>query len=176
MIFINGIQRSGTNFAASLIENCEQYCWPYWKHDFKIQSVDPECDKVICVIKNPYTWVESICFRDCVDIVNWFPSHHLAKGDDVLGPFNINITRLISVYKLFYISWMNYNKTELFHYEDLLNNKNIHLKVDQGHNWDPKRAKSYLKYEAPLVPQEAKNIITETLGKEFFQRIGYPMK
>ena len=176
MIFVNGIQRSGTNFAKSLYANAKDYCYPYCKHHFKYESIDPDCEKVYCIIKNPYTWVESICFRDCVDIIKYFPSYQLYDENDHLGRFKINLKNLCTVYKTFYASWLAYDKTELIHYESLLINNDIHKRVPQGHNWDPKRYRTYLRYEAPLVPQKAQNIITETLGQDFFNKIGYEPK
>lgn len=182
MIFINGLQRSGTNFAKMLFANSVDYTYPYWKHDFKLEGIDPQCDKVICIIKNPYTWVESICFRDCVDIVSFHGQHHLHHRFDwdntlhFIGNFNINLPRLCDVYKLFYTSWLNFKKTELVHYEGLINNNNIHIKISQGHNWDPSRADQYKKYEAPLISREYKDIINNKLGKEFFNLIKYEMQ
>ena len=177
MIFVNGLQRSGTNFAKSLYNNAKDYCHPYWKHNLKYESIDPDCEKVYCIIKNPYTWVESICFRDEADIVASFQFLcQLRDENDYLGPFKINLQKLCTVYKTFYTTWLAYDKTELIHYESLLIDNNIHKIVPQGHNWDPKRYRTYLRYEAPLVPQEAKNIITETLGQDFFKKIGYEPK
>jgi hypothetical protein len=176
MIFVNGIQRSGTNFVKKLYPGSIDYIKPYYKHDPKMEGIDPECDKVLCVVKNPYTWVESICFRNEVDIVKWFPSYILRDAEDYLGPFNINLPRLLTVYKCFYTSWLNYEKTKLVRYEDVLvKNRNV-SDVPMSDNWDPVKIRSYLKYEAPLLPDKAKSVITKNLGQEFFDRIGYPTK
>jgi hypothetical protein len=172
MIFINGIQRSGTNFAHTIYEGSEQYCHPYWKHDPKMEGIDPKCDRVICIIKHPITWVESICFRNQVDIVKWFPGRQLRNETDYLGPFKINLHQLINTYKLFYTSWLNYDKTELVHYEDLLVKHQID-KIPMSENWDPKRKAQYVKHKAPLVPQESKDYINKQLGDNFLNLIGY---
>ena len=72
-IFVNGIQRSGTNYVRQLLQantdhEVHERVSQYWKHD-AFNGTNPECDSIVCVIKNPYTWVESICFRNCVDII-----------------------------------------------------------------------------------------------------------
>lgn len=176
MIFLNGLQRTGTNFAETFYQDAITWCNPYWKHDPKLEGIEPEgADKVICIIKNPYTWVESICFRNQVDIVKWFPSRHLRDNKHYLGPFNINLQRLLEVYYIFYTTWLNYEKTELVHYEDLLLRKNVGL-VPMSHDWDPNRKKQYLKYEAPLIPQPAKDFISRYLKEDFFDKIRYPIK
>lgn len=174
MIFINGIQRSGTNFACKIHKNSSDYSFPYWKHDPKLEGIDPDCTKVFCIIKNPYTWVESICFRNPVDIVKWFPSQHLKDHKDHLGPHQINLKRLCITYKLFYASWLNYNKTKLIHYEQLLKTYRNIADVPYT-DWNPDRIDQYLNYKTTL-PHAAINIITETLGEDFFNRIGYPTK
>lgn len=174
MIFVNGLQRSGTNFAHQIYQGSVQWCMPYWKHDPKMEGIDPPCDKVVCIIKNPYTWVESICFRNQVDIVQWFPSYRLRDQNDFLGPFNINLIRLVRLYKCFYTSWLNYDKTELVHYEDLLLLNKID-RVPMSDDWDESRKAQYINGLAPLVPQKAKKIITDQLGQKFFDKIGYEM-
>ena len=179
MIFVNGLQRTGTNFATSLFDNCTNWCWPYWKHTIKYESIDPKCDKVYCIIKNPYSWIESICVRDCVDIIAMYGhTYKLQDQNNHFGKFQLNVQRLCWVYKLFYTSWLNYEKTELIKYEDLLikHKNSTNTLVPQSGKWDPKRIKPYLKYEAPLVPIPVKNIISKTLGKEFFDLIGYSIK
>ena len=178
MIFVNGLQRSGTNFAKLQFKNSVDYCWPYWKHDLKTQDVQPmDCSAVKCIIKNPYTWVESICFRNPVDIIQWFSGLHLYDQKDYLGPHKINLIKLISLYSFFYTSWMAYEKTKLIKYEDLLVLSSVKVDtVDYSTDWDPSRRKSYLKYETTLLNRNDINTINETLGKEFFKKINYPMK
>lgn len=182
MIFVNGIQRSGTNFVKSLFKDSTDFVYPYWKHHAKLEGINPNCDRVICIIKNPYTWVESICFRDCVDIISYYSSYYLIykmpedKSHEFIGEFNIHLPRLCQIYKLFYMSWLNYKKTELIHYEDLLTDDNIHIIVPQGHDWVPSRAEQYKKYEAPLITREYKDIINNVLGEEFFNLIKYQMQ
>lgn len=51
MIFINGIQRSGKNFAHKVYKDSKDWIFPYWKHDPKLQGIDPDCAKVFCIIK-----------------------------------------------------------------------------------------------------------------------------
>src|SRR6056300_732279 len=175
MILLNGLQRSGTNFATSIFSNVTDCVHPYHKHSIRDETIPVNCHKVFCIIKNPYTWVESICFRNQVDIKKYFPFYKLHNEKDYLGPHHINLKELCRLYQDFYMSWITLDKTKLIHYEDLLikyRRKNIPYNSD----WDTARTKTYLKYNAPLVTQEAKNVITNTLGKEFFNLIGYPIK
>lgn len=175
MIFINGLQRSGTNFAHNVYKDSVQYCYPYWKHDPKLEGIDPNSPKVFCIIKNPYTWIESICFRNPVDIVEWFPSHQLHDPKDHLGPHQINLKRLCTVYRLFYTSWLNYSKTKLIHYEDLLKKHQSITDVPYT-NWNPDRINSYLNYEIHHLNRTHLDTINNTLGIDFIKRIGYPVK
>jgi hypothetical protein len=176
MVFINGLQRSGTNFAYKICEEqATEYCPPYWKHDIKIDSVDPDASSVHCIIKNPYTWVESVCFRNPVNIVEHFSSFDLLDLTDHLGPYQINLNRLCLVYKLFYSSWLTYPKTKLIHYEQLLE-KNRSVRGVPWTDWDSNRVRSYLRYQTQHLNSNHISIINNNLGTDFIQKLGYQVK
>lgn len=182
--FICGLQRSGTNLLQALLPNAVSYAYPYWKHTIKYEGTDPDVDQVICVIKNPYTWAESILFRNPVDIHLMYYEHHLLESrewhkdnpDDFVGPYHIHLPRLCMIYYFFYTAWMAYNKTQLIHYESLLNDETVHMSVPENQNWDPVRAQDYATYQTHYLNHAQIQQITNSLGKEFFEKIGYPVK
>jgi hypothetical protein len=177
MIFINGIQRSGTNFACKIYgDKAIDSCYPYQKHDIKIDGVDPDASEVHCMIKNPYTWVESLCFRSQVDIVDHFPSFNLRDSTDHLGPNQINLHRLCLVYKLFYSSWLSYPKTKLIHYEQLLGKNRQIQEVPHSPDWTPDRARGYLRHQPQHLNSNHISIINNNLGTDFIQKLGYQVK
>jgi hypothetical protein len=133
-IFVNGLQRSGTNYTKQLLHlntNLDVHDWrnPYWKHDL-YNNIKPDCDEVICVIKNPYTWIESVCFRNCVDIKKMYSS--LYSDSNFIGNFNINLVELCQLYKNFYTNWINFG-VKLVHYENLLNIDYIKLFLNNNY-------------------------------------------
>jgi len=187
-IFVNGIQRTGTNYTRELLQintdyEVNEYQPPYWKHD-TFSGIIPECDLIYCVIKNPYTWIESICFRNCVDIIEKNP--HLYNNKDYLGPFKINLIEACKLYKTFYSSWIKYG-VKLIHYEDLLNesylkellNKEkviIPQKVNFSHNFKYDYIEYYKNYQLFHLNDNHINVINEILGNDFLEIIGYTKK
>lgn len=68
MIFVNGLQRSGTNFSKMLFKNNVDYAYPYWKHEnlvglkiliryskkpdtFDVRVTEQDCKKWAKIIK-----------------------------------------------------------------------------------------------------------------------------
>lgn len=176
-VFIVGIQRSGTNFARfNCFPGSVDVCDDYHKHCIKNEDVS--CEKVFCIVKNPYMWIESICFRNCVDIITYFPDYHLYDEKNYLGPFKINLVRLLHLYKDFYTSWINYEKTRIIQYEKLLveNSSKINHLVPESTNWNKRRIKNYLNYNTTLLSDDNIKTITNVLGHDFITKIGYPVK
>lgn len=197
MIYIAGLQRTGTNFASSVYANSIDIdpARGYHKHMMKIKGKDLEdCQSVICVIKNPYTWVESICYRSCANIftseVAAYKEYNLHDDIHGIGAYRehdakwgratqkINVKNLCTLYKDFYTSWLEYDKTQLVYYEELVksNRDKIHNIVPESSNWEPRRLKTYLSYTTSLLSDDVIHQITDTLGKDFFNKIGYPTK
>lgn len=193
-IFVNGIQRTGTNYTRQLLkENIDHGIHdrmpPYHKHD-SFTGIKPTCDSIICVIKNPYTWVESICFRNCVDIKE--KNSQLFNKTDSIGNFNINLIELCRLYKKFYTSWINYG-VNLVHYENLLdeqyvkmflnknfnwvgNNIQIPKNVDFSANFEKKQIQWYKNYDLFYLHKNHIDIINEQLDNNFLNLIEYPIK
>lgn len=181
--FICGLQRSGTNLLQIIVPDATVWEDPYHKHCIKYEDIEPDVDRVLCVIKNPYMWIESICFRTPHDMTKAFYEYFLDSvwvgtedPEDFIGPYHLYLPRLCQVYKLFYTSWMNYHKTKLIHYEDLINSKTVAMHVPQSDNWDSDRAQQYVNYQPSYLSDKQIQQITDCLGEEFFNKIGYPIK
>lgn len=196
-VFINGLQRTGTNYALKLFKqnlpNIEFKDWanPYWKHDFyKGPFLNNPPNKILTIIKHPYSWVESICFRNCVDIKTWFPNYYLHNAQDHCGPFQINLKNLCELYYDWYNTWLNVPQVNLIQYERLLTERdvrrnikrifNIHPKtivipnnIPQSHDFVNERKELYKDYKTQYLNAKEKQIIKNSLPKDFLKRIHY---
>lgn len=129
--FIFGLQRSGTNYLEQLINqnfkgnrcNRANRCW---KHSINIPDGYVKNSPTFIIHKNPYTWIESICFRNSVDWLKTQKTYPAEEGPEELrlGSNNINIENLAKTYKHFYNTWIYENKTSelsyVIKYENLL--------------------------------------------------------
>jgi hypothetical protein len=196
-IFINGLQRTGTNYALKLfrqnlpnIEFEEEFNL-YWKHDFYkgfFLNISP--NKILTIIKHPYSWVESICFRNCVDIKTYFPNYYLHNTQDYCGPFSINLKNLCELYYDWYNTWLDVPQINLIQYERLLTEKdlrkniislfNINSKtivipdnIPQSHDFVNERKELYKDYKTQYLNSTQKQIIKNNLPIDFLKRINY---
>jgi ribosomal protein L23 len=202
-IFINGLQRTGTNYALKLfqqnlpsIEFKDDTHNPYYhKHDlynFKNPFTDKYPDKILTIIKHPYSWVESICFRNCVDIKTWFPNYYLHNAQDYCGPFKINLKNLCKLYYDWYTTWIDVPQVKFMQYERLLTERdvrkniirifNIHPKrivilnnIPQSHDFVNERKELYKDYKTQYLNDIQKQIIKDSLPKAFLKRINYTL-
>lgn len=137
--YIYGLQRSGTNYLEQLLrqnfdvgkKNANQRNTPMWKHNTIVDNnVIKSKDKVFVIHKNPYMWIESICFRSAVD---WtltqleFPATDKNSDDDYnIGKKGFNIVNLAKTYQTFYQNWVTAThpkikeKSCVIKYEDLI--------------------------------------------------------
>lgn len=131
-----GLQRSGTNFLEQILNQNfsgrrQNRNNASWKH-----FIDPPAGwsaqfPTFLIYKNPYTWVESICFRNTVDWIKTQRKYPAQQGPDELklGPKSINVDALARTYRHWHDKWLNDpDKPELLNqnvfvikYEDLLN-------------------------------------------------------
>ena len=210
-IFIAGLQRTGTNYTQSLINlNIDVNVWCdeltfekeedygiLWKHnvnpisDFIKQKYN--IDGIILVIKNPYTWIESIVYRNYEDIIKYYnESYNLIEEENTVK-FKIN--SLCRLYKDFYNNWMTQDVL-LVKYTNLLSNreqvffefakkfqctikpqmKEIEGNVPQSQNFDHSRIEKYKNFELSHLSNAEIEIINKELGEDFFNKIGYEMK
>lgn len=196
-IFINGLQRTGTNYLLELfrqnIPNVEFYDYadPQWKHDFyQGRFLNNLPNKILTIIKHPYNWIESICFRNCVDIKTYFPNYYLHNTQDYCGPFSINLKNLCELYYDWYNTWLDVPLVNLIPYEKLLTEKNIKKNMIKVFDINPKsiiipnkipmsddfkneRIELYKNYKTQYLNDFQKQIIKECLPKDFLKRINY---
>ena len=113
---IFGLQRSGTTFLESLIKlnfKCEIANGDRWKHT--LQRVECNC-KTFNIYKNPYTWIESVVYRDPADLL--ITSPFLLEEGYNMGHDRVNLANLAGLYNDYVLSW--YDETTFVRYEDLL--------------------------------------------------------
>lgn len=208
-LFIAGLQRTGTNFAQEIINqnsrrHCAEWVGIWWKH-----CVEPIPDHVrkqhdiqgvILVIKNPYTWAESICHRFAADIAH----AKYNRAWQIKAPGyrinSINLLNLLWMYKNFYQNWLSIDNVILQHYEDLLtdigrgqffqkisnltqiqeNLKEILVPDQVPFSDHPDRPigciHNYITQEAPLLKFWDLYLINHVLDAAFFDQIGYTQK
>lgn len=203
---VNGIQRSGTNYTiATLSRNYSQefidFDSIFWKHQIYTDNIGRNVNdlklrkptKIITVVKNPYKWVESICFNNSVDIVTVFSEYNLLDRNNVVGVFGINLKKLLLLYKDFYTSWETYGTIRI-RYEDLLKENTLQKainpilgepitpKIDfpkivkQSKDFKKEHIRQYLRYETTKLSRENINTITQELTPEFINKLGYSVK
>jgi hypothetical protein len=113
---IFGLQRSGTTFLEFLLKDnfhCELSNDANWKHSLtKIQT-----DHITFnIYKNPYTWIESIVFRDPADILVVHP--HLLETGYNIGHDKVNLANLAKLYNDYTLEWID--EQTLVKYESLI--------------------------------------------------------
>lgn len=128
-----GLQRSGTTWVKNFLElnfECTEDNTS-WKHSIQ----PPVLRYPACVIlKSPYTWVESILFREPADLPVRYPEV-LTTGQSMFhnsyGECNINIEKLVELYSLFYNNWASV-VDQVFVYEDLLDNEDLQVQAGES--------------------------------------------
>jgi hypothetical protein len=206
-IFIAGLQRSGTNYAECLLNyniyvdvfwnKFENKDTLLWKHKI-IPLQDDVMEKynisgILLVIKNPYSWIESICNRNSGDLIlSYNYLYQLTNTDFELTTFNIK--NLIQLYKDFYTTWLS-KDVFLLRYEDLLISKecvinefidkyNLKLRnviqdyenpIPESLQFDEKIIEKYKNVELSFLKEDDISTINEVLGISFFNKIGYKM-
>lgn len=139
MYYIFGLQRSGTNFLQTLIKlnykfDIDNNLNETWKHSIIPPNLDSK-SKIIIIHKNPYTWIESICLRNCVDWQKRQIKYPLKEKDEKLklGNNGYGITFLAKAWNDFHTNWLNYYNLKkdnivFVKYENLIN-ENLHLVI-----------------------------------------------
>lgn len=206
--YIFGLQRSGTNYVEQLIRanykgNRLNNGSNHWKHHIEIPAGLRQDAPIIMLYKNPYLWVESLCFRNSVDWVttqlkyppNTGPAHHL------VGKNKLNIVSLAKTYKDWHNTWSAQQHIGyLMKYEDLLNEKgrirhfsNLEKKytlrrirnefvdipkgqVGQSRDYNDKRHSYYQSQKTSNLTPEQKALITSTLGPGNIKKWGYDIQ
>jgi len=171
------------------------YNFDLWKHNLTPLSTDLiekyKIDGFLLISKNPYSWLESIIYRNKIDLdITYNEKYKFFE----YGVFRID--KLCNLYKDFYKNWIN-NDAYLIKYEDLLINKEKVLiefankfnltfklkeiqeldeKVDASREFKISLIKKYINVELSHLSNEQIVLINDSLGKDFFNIIGYEMK
>jgi hypothetical protein len=123
--YIFGLQRSGTTFVENLItlnfnaRVCNRE--GSWKHSLSIPNKLHD-DLSIVVFKNPYTWLESIVFRDPADLLVTAKSYKLTEHSNdsyVIGHDRVDLVQLSKLYNDYVSKWSETSFIKV-RYEDLL--------------------------------------------------------
>lgn len=129
--YIFGLQRSGTNYLQSLVEKnyftrCANNQKHVWKHSISIPKRLSPTLPVFVIHKSPYTWVESLAFRNDVDWKKTQKTYLDWDNSNRIGPNKLNIKDLCETYNHFYNTWLSefHSKNKIVvRYEDLLDIK-----------------------------------------------------
>lgn len=188
-----GLQRSGTTWIGEII--CKSWNLQYanddlWKHRLEPPSLFQYCP-IICTIKNPYTWLESIAYREPADIARTNPII-TAPGDYTIdnsyGECVINIKELMHLYSYWYNQWKDVGC--IVKYEDVLASpvtlvemfgypEQWHvpepgsLFMSEGYTDDMKSY--YLEGKPTKLTKDQIGIVNQTLGKDIFEETGYQL-
>lgn len=158
--FIFGLQRSGTNFVEQCLRlnynnvtrvNRQNKCW---KHSINYPQGFAGQKSSIIIFKNPYTWLESIAFRNTVDWAKRQTTYDPYEECDPelrIGPRNYNAISLVKTYKHFHATWVTeygFNPEPIYvKYEDLLiPNRRDQIFMGIESRLDLKRKKPHLVY------------------------------
>jgi len=184
MYFMSGLQRSGTNFIEESVS--KNYGTrkvnngkDLWKHHIVVPSA-LKTKNVIIVYKNPYTWIESIAFRNSVDFLRTqrhFPVDELPRDKDMMvGSGNFNLINLAKTWKTYQQNWcFNYSKKEsafYIKYEDLLEDeKREEIFCNLENKFDWKRKQKTLQFTNRGGVSQSRDY---NANREEYYRLGVP--
>jgi len=131
-----GLQRSGTNYFEGLMyRHFEVWCrnrgsGPHWKHSLQMPEQITDEFMYFVISKNPYTWIESIAFRNPMDYIERqrrYPVDDRNINTDLLaGKKQLNVVNMARTWNHFYRNWMEISPNPrilVLRYEDLLDLK-----------------------------------------------------
>lgn len=186
---IFGLQRSGTTFLEFLLKQnfvCEISNGVHWKHTLKrVETYDITFN----IYKNPYTWIESIVFRDPADLL--INSPHLLDAGYNIGHDQVNLELLAKLYNDYALSW--YDDNTFVRYEDIIsaNSRNDFLnrlpfkqKVDtykvpdpgslfMSEGFDNNSIPYYLQGKPSKLTNAEISLINENISIDIFTKLGY---
>lgn len=182
---IIGIQRSGTNYLETLVKNnfddvIRHASRGVWKHSVDFPDLYKGDNPTIVIHKNPYTWVESIAWRNTVDWLKTqkkYPADESPEDKDFcIGPKKLNMVNLILTWRDFHNTWhFNNNlskKLIKIKYEDLLIDKSREEQLEliqREFNWK-KRTNKWVNPKRGTISQSK----TYTESDEAYYIAGKP--
>lgn len=206
---IAGLQRSGTNYIETLLnKNIDntKFGWEdwYWKHNINPPSLalfrQHNLRGIILCVKNPFAWVESICFRESSDLYDAYGVYYDMNDKSSLYFENngmiFNVKALIKLYNEYYNNWVNAPNLNIYtiKYEDILKEPtkvitefkeryNLQFKNDEldtivanlpsSNNWDFSLKEFYVNYRLKYLDNKQLDYIAQLLDIELLKKIGY---
>jgi len=138
---IGGLQRTGTNYIETLLNkniDCK-FGWEdwYWKHNINPPSLsifrEFNLRGIVLCVKNPFAWIESICFREFADLHEAYGVYYDMNDKSSLYFENkeviFNVKALLKLYNEYYNNWLNNSQSAVYiaKYEDILKDPTIFL-------------------------------------------------
>lgn len=206
---IAGLQRSGTNYIETLLnKNIDntKFGWEdwYWKHNINPPSLalfrQHNLRGIILCVKNPFAWVESICFRESADLYEAYGVYYDMNDKSSLYFENngmiFNVKALIKLYNEYYNNWVNAPNLNIYtiKYEDILKDPtkvitefkeryNLQFKNEEldtivanlpmSNNWDFSLKEFYVNYRLKYLDNQQLDYIAQLLDIELLKKIGY---
>jgi hypothetical protein len=203
-----GLQRSGTNFLEGLMYRYfEVWCrnggsGPKWKHSLEMAPFEDDMFYLV-IAKNPYSWVESIAYRNPMDYIEkqkLYPAGEPISANLIAGPNKINVVNAAKTWNYFYANWkpfVSYEKVYCVKYEDLLIEEKRKSILEDIHekfrckwrdnplsykspetsildrNQDESKTKYYLSEKPKNLTDVQIEAITKNINKELFDFFGY---
>jgi hypothetical protein len=117
---IFGLQRSGTSFLEALLASnfdCRISNGINWKHRLTPPQLDSSAP-AFNIYKNPYTWIESVVFRDPADLPDTQDHLFGTTGPYTLGHDSVDLQALCKLYNNYVLAWQGCG--QLVQYETLI--------------------------------------------------------
>ena len=213
-VFFISLQRTGSNYIEVILnKNTEGltfrgYLANISKHFFPqdmglFETAGTQQDAFVAIVKNPYMWVESICWNTEMNKETqkelWVVPFEKYKVQDNADLNGYNLPNLVNMYKDFYSQWVEYIKDkdiQILRYEDFLfkdkakvvckkvvseighgqvkSNFKLHDKSVRYSRGFTKEDLDYYKKEEPTkLSKENIKTINTILGSAFIEELGY---
>jgi hypothetical protein len=157
----------------------------------------------LVIAKNPYSWVESIAYRNPMDYIEkqkLYPAGEPISANLIAGPNKINVVNAAKTWNYFYANWkpfVSYEKVYCVKYEDLLIEEKRKSILEDIHekfrckwrdnplsykspetsildrNQDESKTKYYLSEKPKNLTDVQIEAITKNINKELFDFFGY---
>lgn len=175
---------------------------PKWKHSLEMAPFEDDMFYLV-IAKNPYSWVESIAYRNPMDYIErqkLYPAGEPISANLIVGPNKINVVNAAKTWNYFYANWkpfVSYEKVYCVKYEDLLIEEKRKSILEDIHekfrckwrdnplsykspetsildrNQDESKTKYYLSEKPKNLTDVQIEAITKNINKELFDFFGY---
>jgi len=192
---IFGLQRSGTSFIEKLIAlnfTCVISNGANWKHSLDYVDTFTSFN----IYKNPYTWVESVIFRDPADILLTHP--HLLSGErsEKIGHDSVNLRELCKLYNTYCNNWLEHDDVTVVKYEDIIQEKTRNVFLDSllpifesrnhgqymvpapgslfmSEGFSNDMLQYYVNQKPTRLSRENIEVVNQNISNDVFEKLGY---